>query len=112
MPIVFPLLRAALCLWLFVARAIAWNRLANDLAYPRRIRLLGVRHVTIQGVDHPLAILSNETLFAGVHLLLSQILFRRGDEAGAKEERELSLKLRRQNPESVEAVQSRPFPER
>lgn len=46
------------------------------------------------------------------HLLLSQILFRRGDEPLAKQERDLSLKLRRQKPETVEALQSRPFKER
>ena len=46
------------------------------------------------------------------HLLMSRILFRRGDEERAKQERDLSLKLRRQKPESVEALQSRPFPER
>jgi tetratricopeptide (TPR) repeat protein len=45
------------------------------------------------------------------HLLMSQILFRTGDEARAKQERDLSLRLRRQKPESVEALQSRPFSE-
>ncbi len=43
------------------------------------------------------------------HLLLSQIYFRLGDEARAKEEKQLSLRLRRENPTVLEAVQSRPF---
>jgi tetratricopeptide (TPR) repeat protein len=45
------------------------------------------------------------------HLLLSQIYFRLGDEDRAKVERDLSLKLRRENPTLLEAVQGRPFPE-
>jgi tetratricopeptide (TPR) repeat protein len=44
------------------------------------------------------------------HLMLSQIYFRQGDEARAKVERDLSLKLRRENPTALEAVQGRPFP--
>lgn len=46
------------------------------------------------------------------HLLLSQIYFRRGDEARAQQEKALSLKLRRENPTVLEAVQSRPFRDR
>ena len=44
------------------------------------------------------------------HLLLSQIYFRLGDEARAKTEKDLSLRLRRENPETLEAVQGRAFP--
>ena len=44
------------------------------------------------------------------HLLLSQIYFRMGDEAKAKDEKEISLRLRRENPTILEAVQGRPFP--
>ncbi|BDC49053.1 hypothetical protein F183_A13690 [Bryobacterales bacterium F-183] len=43
------------------------------------------------------------------HLMLSQIYFRQGDEAKAKVERELSLRLRRENPTILEAAQGRPF---
>jgi len=43
------------------------------------------------------------------HLMLSQIYFRQGDEAKAKVERELSLRLRRENPAILEAAQGRPF---
>jgi tetratricopeptide (TPR) repeat protein len=45
------------------------------------------------------------------HLLLSQIYFRLGDEARAKTEKDLSLRLRRENPNVLEAVQGRPFPD-
>jgi tetratricopeptide (TPR) repeat protein len=45
------------------------------------------------------------------HLLLSQIYFRQGDEARAKTEKDLSLRLRRENPTVLEAVQGRPFPD-
>jgi len=44
------------------------------------------------------------------HLLLSQIYFRLGDEERARKEKELSLKLRRENPNLLEAVQGRDFP--
>ena len=44
------------------------------------------------------------------HLLLSQIYFRMDDEARAREEKEISLRLRRENPTTLEAVQGRPFP--
>ena len=44
------------------------------------------------------------------HLLLSQIYFRRGDEARAKSEKEISMQLRRANPAVLEALQARPFP--
>lgn len=43
------------------------------------------------------------------HLLLSQIYFRLGDEAKARDEKEISLRLRRENPTILEAAQSRPF---
>ena len=43
-------------------------------------------------------------------LLLSQVLLRLGDEAGAAREKEISLKLRRENPRALEAPQGRPFP--
>jgi tetratricopeptide (TPR) repeat protein len=45
------------------------------------------------------------------HLLLSQVHFRLGDEEQARKEKELSLKLRRENPTVLEAVQGRNFPE-
>lgn len=45
------------------------------------------------------------------HLLLSQLYFRRGDEKRAQREKELSLRLRRGNPELLEVPQSRPFRE-
>jgi len=44
------------------------------------------------------------------HLLLSQIYFRLGNEARAKNEKEISLRLRRENPAILEALQARPFP--
>jgi tetratricopeptide (TPR) repeat protein len=44
------------------------------------------------------------------HLLLSRIHFRLGDEELAKKEKETSLRLRRENPNAMEAVQGRPFP--
>ncbi|MDQ6707984.1 MAG: tetratricopeptide repeat protein [Acidobacteriota bacterium] len=43
------------------------------------------------------------------HLLLSQIFFRLGDEAKASEEQQVSLRLRRENPAILEAVQPRTF---
>lgn len=46
------------------------------------------------------------------HLLLSQIYFRLGDEAKARTEKQISLRLRRENPTILEAVQARPFPVR
>jgi hypothetical protein len=45
------------------------------------------------------------------HLLLSQIFFRMGDEAKAKAEKDISLRLRRENPTILEAAQGRPFPD-
>lgn len=45
------------------------------------------------------------------HLVLSQVYFRMGDERRATEEKEISLRLRRENPAAMEAPQSRPFPE-
>lgn len=45
------------------------------------------------------------------HLLLSQVYFRLRDRARAREAKDLSLRLRRQNPSFLEAVQSRPFPD-
>jgi predicted Zn-dependent protease len=44
------------------------------------------------------------------HLLMSQVYFRLGDEARARQARQISLELRRRNPELLEAVQGRPFP--
>jgi tetratricopeptide (TPR) repeat protein len=44
------------------------------------------------------------------HLLLSQVYFRLGDEEQARREKEISLRLRRENPTVLEAVQGRPFP--
>jgi tetratricopeptide (TPR) repeat protein len=46
------------------------------------------------------------------HLLLSQVYFRLGDEARARREKEISLRLRRENPTAMEATQIRPFPTR
>ena len=43
-------------------------------------------------------------------LLLSQIYFRTGDEARSRAAKELSFRLRRQNPTLMEAPQARPFP--
>jgi tetratricopeptide (TPR) repeat protein len=44
------------------------------------------------------------------HLLMSQIQFRLGDDDRASREKELSLKLRRENPQLMESQPSRPFP--
>jgi tetratricopeptide (TPR) repeat protein len=44
------------------------------------------------------------------HLLLSQVYFRLGNEDRARREKDLSLKLRRENPTILEAVQGRNFP--
>ena len=44
------------------------------------------------------------------HLLLSQVYFRLGNEDRARSEKDLSLKLRRENPTILEAVQGRNFP--
>ena len=44
------------------------------------------------------------------HLLLSQIYFRMGEESRAAAEKELSLKLRRDDPSIMESPQARPFP--
>lgn len=44
------------------------------------------------------------------HLLLSRVYFQLGDEVRAAREKELSLKLRRENPHALEAAQGRPFP--
>jgi Tfp pilus assembly protein PilF len=44
------------------------------------------------------------------HLLLSRIYFRMGDERRAASEKEVSLRLRRENPAILEALQSLPFP--
>jgi tetratricopeptide (TPR) repeat protein len=43
------------------------------------------------------------------HLLLSQIYFRMGLEERAAQEKELSLRLRRENPRALEAEQGRSF---
>jgi Tfp pilus assembly protein PilF len=45
------------------------------------------------------------------HLLLSQIYFRLGQEGKAKDEKQISFRLRRENPSILEALQSRPFPQ-
>jgi len=44
------------------------------------------------------------------HLLLSQLYFRLGDEAAAAQEKELSLRLRRQDPAALESLPGRAFP--
>lgn len=44
------------------------------------------------------------------HLMLSRILFRKGDEAGAAREKEVSLKLRTEKPALLEQPQGRRFP--
>ena len=44
------------------------------------------------------------------HLLLSQLYFRLGEEGLATEEKRLSLRLRKQHPDTMESPQSRPFP--
>lgn len=44
------------------------------------------------------------------HLLLSQVYFRMGDEERAQNEKDISLRLRRQHPEMMEPPQTRPFP--
>jgi Flp pilus assembly protein TadD len=43
------------------------------------------------------------------HILLSQIYFRMGQEEHARQEKELSLRLRRENPHALEAEQGRSF---
>ncbi len=45
-------------------------------------------------------------------VMLSQLYFRMGQEAKAREAKETSLRLRRENPGVLEAAQARPFPER
>ena len=44
-------------------------------------------------------------------LLLSQVLFRLGQEEEAAKEKTVSLRLRRENPTAMEGPVSRPFPE-
>lgn len=44
------------------------------------------------------------------HLLLSQVFFRMGETARSREEKEISFRLRRENPALMEAPQARPFP--
>jgi tetratricopeptide (TPR) repeat protein len=44
------------------------------------------------------------------HLMLSQVYFRLGDEQRATAEKNLSMKLRRENPAIMESPQARPFP--
>jgi Tfp pilus assembly protein PilF len=43
------------------------------------------------------------------HLLLSQLYFRAGKEDLAAKEKQLSLRLRKENRETMEAPQGRPF---
>ena len=43
-------------------------------------------------------------------VMLSQLYFRMGDEERAREAKETSLRLRRENPGVLEAAQARPFP--
>jgi tetratricopeptide (TPR) repeat protein len=45
------------------------------------------------------------------HLVLAQLYFRLGDEAAAAREKEISARLRIENPRAVEGLQSRPFPD-
>ena len=45
------------------------------------------------------------------HLMLSQVHFRLRNREEARKAKEVSLRLRRENPSFLEAVQSRPFPE-
>ncbi|MCC6540340.1 MAG: tetratricopeptide repeat protein [Bryobacterales bacterium] len=45
-------------------------------------------------------------------VMLSQLYFRLGDETKAKTAKDMSVKLRRENPTVLEAVQGRPFPAR
>jgi tetratricopeptide (TPR) repeat protein len=78
-------------------------------------RVLLARALMKQGqFDQALTALNETVKLAPDHpqprLLLSQIYFRLGEEGRAKEERELSLRLRRENPALLEAVQGRPFP--
>jgi tetratricopeptide (TPR) repeat protein len=44
------------------------------------------------------------------HLLLSQVCFRRGEDERARQEKEISLRLRRADPTIMEVPQGRPFP--
>lgn len=44
------------------------------------------------------------------HLLLSQVYFRKGDEERSRVEKDLSYRLRRENPALMETPQARPFP--
>ncbi|MEZ5354892.1 MAG: tetratricopeptide repeat protein [Bryobacteraceae bacterium] len=43
-------------------------------------------------------------------VMLSQVYFRMGDEDRARQAKETSVRLRRENPEVLEAAQARPFP--
>ena len=45
-------------------------------------------------------------------VMLSQIYFRMGEEDRARTAKETSMRLRRENPTVLEAVQARPFPSR
>ena len=54
--------------------------------------------------------IEQEPLHPQPHLLLSQIYFRRKDLKKAAAEKRESLRLRRENPEFLEAQQTRPFP--
>lgn len=64
-----------------------------------------------EAVDTLLAAVRIEPRHPQPHLLLSQVYFRLRDRRKARAAKELSLRLRRENPAFLEAVQSRPFPE-
>jgi len=78
----------------------AWIGLARSLMALGRYAEAGQELERAAGVDprHPLP-----------HLLLSQVLFRQGKEDLAASEKDLSLRLRRENPQAMEQPQGRPF---
>lgn len=79
----------------------AWVTLARALMRLERYEEAKAELLRAAGIDprHPQP-----------HLLLSQLYLRLGDEALAVREKELSLRLRRENPQAMESPQSRPFP--
>ncbi len=70
--------------------------------------LMGLRRWS-EALDVLREAVSVEPLHPQPHLMLSQVYFRLGDRERARREKETSLRLRRQNPSFLEAVQSRPF---